>query len=96
MKKIIIWVLVLGLLVGFLAPFFNSSSSESANQAATFGFKENLATTYGKTIAIPLKVAEESSKLVLKIADSVVLQIAQPKKKEIYFLIRLKRNYFIN
>ena len=86
MKKIIIWVLVLGLLVGFLAPFFNSSSSESANQAATFGFKENLATTYGKTIAIPLKVAEESSKLVLKIADSVVLQIAQPKKKEIYFL----------
>ena len=75
MKKIIIWVLVLGLLVGFLAPFFNSSS-DSAPQAATFGFKENLATTYGKTIAIPLKVAKESSKLVLKIADSVVLQIA--------------------
>jgi uncharacterized membrane protein YeaQ/YmgE (transglycosylase-associated protein family) len=43
MKKIIIWVLVLGLLVGFLAPLF-TSSSDSSTQAATFGFKENLAT----------------------------------------------------
>jgi glutamine cyclotransferase len=85
MKKIIIWVLVLGLLVGFLAPLFNSSS-DSSSQAATFGFKENLATTYGKTIAIPLKVTENCTALQLKIADSVVLEVPKPKQKEIYFL----------
>jgi len=86
MKKIIIWVLVLGLLVGFLAPLINSSSIDSANQAATFGFKENLATTYGQTIAIPLKLTENCTALELKIADSVVLKVQKPKKKEIYFL----------
>jgi glutamine cyclotransferase len=85
MKKIIIWVLVLGLLVGFLAPLF-TSSSDSSTQAATFGFKENLATTYGKTIAIPLKVTENCTALQLKIADSVVLEVPKPKQKEVYFL----------
>ncbi|MEY5000051.1 MAG: hypothetical protein RLZZ211_87 [Bacteroidota bacterium] len=86
MKKIIIWVLVLGLLVGFLAPFLRSSSTDAENTAATFGFKEHLATTYGQTIAIPLKISENCSKLVLKIADSIVLEVAKPKKKEVYFL----------
>jgi hypothetical protein len=86
MKKIIIWVLVLGLLIGFLVPLFNSSSSDSSNQAATFGFKENLATTYGQTIAIPLKITENCTALELKIADSVVLKVQNPKKKEVYFL----------
>ena len=85
MKKIIIWVLVLGLLIGFIAPFISSSNEEQTN-AATFGFKENLATTYGQTIAVPLRIAENSTQLVLKIADSVVLQIQKPKKKEVYFL----------
>lgn len=86
MKKIIIWALVLGLLIGFLAPLFNSSSNDSTSQAASFGFKENLATTYGQTIAIPLKLTENCTALELKIADSVVLKVQKPKKKEVYFL----------
>ncbi len=86
MKKVIIWVLVLGLLVGFLAPFLNSSSDQNVSQPATFGFKENLAVTFGKTAAIPLKIKENGIDLVLKIGDSVVLQVANPKEKEIYFL----------
>ena len=85
MKKIIIWVLVLGLLAGFLAPFISSSTDESS-QAATFGFKENLATTYGKTIPVPIKISANCSNLILKIADSVVLEVKKPKKKELYFL----------
>lgn len=86
MKKIIIWVLVIGLLAGFLVPMFRSNTSSDTVNAATFGFKENLATTFGQTIAVPIRTAETCSKLVLKIADSVVLKIAKPKKKEIYFL----------
>lgn len=86
MKKVIIWVLVLGLLAGFLAPIISSSVSDTTSEAATFGFKENLVVTYGKTIAIPLKIKENCTDLVLKIADSVVLEIKTPKKKEIYTL----------
>ena len=85
MKKIIIWVLVLGLLAGFLAPFVSSSTDETS-QAATFGFKENLATTYGKTIPVPLQISANCSNLILKIADSIVLEVRKPKKKELYYL----------
>jgi glutamine cyclotransferase len=85
MKKIIIWVLVLGLLIGFIAPFIATSNDAQSN-AATFGFKENLAATYGKKIAIPLRISENCTQLVLKIADSVVLQINKPKRKEVYYL----------
>lgn len=86
MKKILIWVLVIGLLAGFLAPFITSSHADSDEKAATFGFKENLATTYGQTIAIPLQITENCSNLRLRLSDSVVLQIAKPKQKEVYFL----------
>lgn len=86
MKKIIIWVLVIGLLAGFLAPFISSSLTETEAKAATFGFKENLATTYGQTIAIPLQITENCKDLSLSISDSVLYSVAHPKKKEVYFL----------
>jgi len=87
MKKVIIWMLVLGLLVGFLVPIINSTASDTTSQAATFGFEENLVVTYGQTATVPLGISENCTNLVLKIADSVVLKIKNPKKKYsiIYF-----------
>lgn len=86
MKKIIVWLLVLGLLVGFLAPIFMKEDVSEAQNPATFGFKENLATTYGQTIAIPIKNQAEANSIVLRIEDSVVAEFQAPKQKEIYFL----------
>lgn len=84
MKKIIIWVLVLGLLVGLIAPFL--STQEAQNDPATFGFNENLAVVSGQVVKIPLEIGEHSTALTLSIADSVVFKIANPKKKEVYLL----------
>lgn len=86
MKKVIIWLLVLGLLVGFLAPIIGSLSANDNSKVATFGFKENLVTIYGERVAIRLKITDKCSNLVLKVADSVVFSIRKPKRKEVYYL----------
>jgi len=86
MKKILIWVLVIGLLAGFLAPLITSSNSDTESKAATFGFKENLAVVAGQTVAIPIQITDGSTALTLSISDSVVLKIANPKKKEVFLL----------
>lgn len=86
MKKIIIWLLVIGLLVGFLAPLFTKDDAQDQTAAATFGFKENLATAYGQTIALPITCSNEVAAITLSIADSIVFEVKQPKAKELYFL----------
>ena len=86
MKKIIIWLLVVGLLVGFLAPLFTKDELTDAVAPSTFGFKENLATSYGQTIALPITSTDQSASFKLSIDDSVVLEVKSPKAKEIYFL----------
>ncbi len=86
MKKIIIWLLVIGLLVGFLAPLFTKDDLQEQTAAATYGFKENLATAYGQTIALPITCSNEVASITLSISDSVVFEVKQPKAKEIYFL----------
>lgn len=86
MKKIIIWLLVIGLLVGFLAPFFSKDVITDQVAPSTFGFKENLATSYGQTIALPISSNEQVAAITLSISDSVVLTLEKPKPKEIYFL----------
>lgn len=84
MKKVIIWMLVVGLLIGFLVPIINTTASDTTGQAASFGFDESLVVAYGQTATVPLEILENSTNLVLKIADSVVLEIKNPKKKESY------------
>ncbi|MFM6945822.1 MAG: glutaminyl-peptide cyclotransferase [Flavobacteriales bacterium] len=86
MKKIIIWLLVIGLLVGFLAPLFTKDELTDAVAPSTFGFKENLATSYGQTIPMPISSSDQTAQITLSINDSVVLDIKQPKSKELYFL----------
>ena len=66
-------MLVLGLLIGFLVPIINTTTSDTTGQAASFGFDESLVVAYGQTATVPLEILENSTNLVLKIADSVVL-----------------------
>ncbi len=86
MKKIIIWLLVIGLLVGFLAPIFMKDELTDAVAPSTFGFKENLATSYGQTVPLPITSNNQSAIFTLSIDDSVVFDINAPKAKEVYFL----------
>lgn len=86
MKKIIIWLLVIGLLVGFLSPLFTKDELTDAIAPSTFGFKENLATSYGQTIPLPIVSTDQATQFTLSINDSIVLEINSPKAKELYFL----------
>lgn len=86
MKKIIIWLLVIGLLVGFLAPLFTREEPTDAIATSTFGFKENLATSFGQTIPLPIVSNDQAATFTLSIDDSIVLDKKSPKAKEIYIL----------
>lgn len=86
MKKILIWVLVIGLLAGFLFPFFSSSDQDLEIQTARFGFNENINAVSGQEINIPFELAENCSALTLSISDSILLELPRPKRKESFLL----------
>ncbi|MEN9699581.1 MAG: hypothetical protein RLZZ301_779 [Bacteroidota bacterium] len=86
MKRILLLLLAVALLVGFLAPFLNQSGLTDTEQPASFGFKENLATTYGKTIAVPLKITESLQNVAVYLDDSLIFEKKNPSKKEVFFI----------
>lgn len=82
MKKAFIYFLLILFVGGFVLKFFMGNTS-SDELPATFGFKDNLATKWGESVQIDIRIADDAiQSLQLVYNDSTFMSWKEPKKDQ--------------
>jgi len=81
MKKLFIYIVIIGLIIAFIVPYVMPSKNSVETPPFSFSFSENLAVNYGQLLPIPFEVGDNIKKLELSIDGKKLKTWTSPNGK---------------